>query len=143
MNKNLLITLIVAGAAAAAGYFVGAGTPATAPEMAQSMPSHEGMTAGDHMQMMKKPAGVVNDSTKEFQAANVKMHTDMAITFTGDADVDFITGMIPHHQGAIDMARVVLKHGHDAEIKKLAEGIITAQESEIAMMKEWLVKNPH
>jgi hypothetical protein len=103
----------------------------------------DGMAAGDHSQMMQQPSGVANDATAAFQAANQKMHTDMAITFTGDADVDFVTGMIPHHQGAIDMAKVVIQHGHDAQIKKLGEDIIAAQESEIAFMKDWLAKNKH
>jgi uncharacterized protein (DUF305 family) len=79
-------------------------------------------------------------STKEFEAANDKMHKDMAIKFSGNADIDFIRGMIPHHQGAIDMAKVVLKHGKDAETKKLAQEIIAAQEKEIAQMREWLKK---
>ena len=56
----------------------------------------------------------------------------------GNADVDFIKGMIPHHQGAIDMAKVVLEKGKDPEIKKLAEGIVKAQESEIKLMNDWL-----
>ena len=74
------------------------------------------------------------------QAANDRMHKDMGIAFTGDADKDFLAGMIPHHQGAIDMAKVVLQHGKDAKVKKLARDIIKAQEREIAMMKTWLAK---
>jgi uncharacterized protein (DUF305 family) len=65
----------------------------------------------------------------------------MDIAFTGNADVDFVKGMIPHHQGAIDMAKVVLAFGKDPEVKKLAEGIIKAQEEEIAWMNTWLQKN--
>jgi uncharacterized protein (DUF305 family) len=86
-------------------------------------------------------SGMESASTMAFMEANMKMHAGMEIAYTGDADVDFIRGMIAHHQGAIDMARVVLEHGKDAEVKKLAQEIITAQEGEIAWMTEWLAKN--
>ena len=49
------------------------------------------------------------------------MHADMSIDYTGDPDKDFIRGMIPHHQGAIDMAKVVLKYGKDPKVKELAK----------------------
>jgi uncharacterized protein (DUF305 family) len=79
-------------------------------------------------------------STREFRAANDRMHRDMAIRFTGDADRDFAAGMIPHHQGAIDMARVVLRHGSDPEMRALAETIIRTQEAEIAQLRAFLAR---
>lgn len=86
--------------------------------------------------------GKVPANAKEaYEAANARMHRDMAITFTDDADVDFVKGMIPHHQGAVDMAKIVLQYGKDPELRKLAEEIIVAQEKEIAFMKAWLAKN--
>jgi hypothetical protein len=102
-------------------------------KMMQEM--HGKMMGGD---MAMGPKGDTGPASQAYAAANSKMHQDMAITFTGDADVDFVKGMIPHHQGAIETAKVVLQYGKDSETKKLAEGIIKAQEGEIAVMTEWL-----
>ena len=79
-------------------------------------------------------------STKAYKAVNDKMHQNMAIAFTGDADVDFVLGMIPHHQGAIDMAKVALQFGKDEQIRKLAGDVVREQEREIGEMREWLKK---
>jgi uncharacterized protein (DUF305 family) len=85
--------------------------------------------------------GDMGPSSMAFMEANTRMHDGMAIPFTGNADVDFIRGMIPHHQGAVDMARIVLEHGQDPEVRKFAEAVIAAQEAEIAWMQDWLAKN--
>ncbi len=80
-------------------------------------------------------------SSLAFRGINTKMHEAMNIAFTGDSDADFVRGMIPHHQGAIDMAKTVLAFGKDPAVRKLAEEIVKAQESEIALMQDWLKKN--
>ena len=61
---------------------------------------------------------------------------------TGDADHDFVVMMLPHHQGAVDMAKFELAHGKDPALQKLAREIVAAQDKEIAFMKGWLAKHP-
>lgn len=87
-------------------------------------------------------AATDSPSSAAYAEANARMHSAMTIPLTGNADIDFIAGMIPHHQGAVDMARIVLEHGTDPEVRKLAESIIASQEAEIAWMTEWLAKQP-
>ena len=87
------------------------------------------------------PQGDRGPSSLAFHGINQKMHEAMNVAFTGNADVDFVKGMIPHHQGAVDMAKLVLAFGSDPEIRKLAETVIRAQEAEIAMMRAWLQRN--
>lgn len=80
-------------------------------------------------------------AARAYMDGMAKMSRDMNAAMTGDADVDFATMMIPHHQGAIDMAKVQLEFGKDPQLRTLSEAIIKAQESEIAFMKAWLGKN--
>jgi hypothetical protein len=71
----------------------------------------------------------------ENQTAMNKMMKDMAVKPTGDIDRDFVEMMVPHHQGAIDMARAELKYGHNEQLRRLAQGIIVTQQQEIPLMR--------
>lgn len=74
---------------------------------------------------------------KAFMDAHHKMMGSMPKTMTGDADKDFAAMMIPHHEGAIDMARIELQHGKDPKLRAMAEKMIKDQEREIAELKAW------
>jgi uncharacterized protein (DUF305 family) len=67
-----------------------------------------------------------------------RMDKDMSITHSGDPDRDFATMMIPHHQGAIDMAKAELQFGHDPVLRRLAQGIIVEQQQEVDLMRREL-----
>jgi uncharacterized protein (DUF305 family) len=99
--------------------------------MAQTMP---GMQMG-------APTANEAPSTKAYRDAMAKMDRGMNIPYTGNADRDFVAGMIPHHNGAIDMAQVELQYGTDPTLKKLAQQIIAAQREEIAFMQQWQTKH--
>jgi uncharacterized protein (DUF305 family) len=87
--------------------------------------------------------GAQSPSTNGYKAAMDKMHNAMmAIEPSGNTDVDFARGMIPHHQTAIDMAKIELANGKDPEMRKMAEAVIAAQEAEIKQMQDWLAAHP-
>jgi len=84
-----------------------------------------------------------DDAHKALMAGMWAMDKDMNQGMGAtDIDVAFICGMIPHHQGAIDMAKVELQYGKDPKLRALAEAIIKAQEEEIAEMKAWQQAHP-
>ena len=133
--KNTVPAIATAILVALTATHVDAQTP---PQIDHSKMDHSKM---QHGTAVTTPAATADTpSTVAFKAANEKMHAAMTIPYTGSADVDFAKGMIPHHQGAVAMAKVVLQHGKDPQLRKLARNIIKAQDSEIAFMQRWLAK---
>ena len=113
-----------------------------APGAAMPMPPGHTMP-GMPMPGMTMPGKPATPTAENSMSAMDKMAKDMAaVPMTGDADRDFAGMMIPHHQGAIDMAKYELAHGKDPEMLKLARDVVAAQEREIAGMKAWLAKHP-
>jgi hypothetical protein len=71
----------------------------------------------------------------ENNTAMDRMMADMTIKPTGDVDRDFVAMMVPHHQGAVDMANAELKYGNNEQLRRLAQHIVTSQEQEITVMR--------
>lgn len=103
--------------------------------------------ADDTHHHMTAPTTVTATNAQEFAAqmdhAMERMHAGMAATkASGDLDRDFAAMMIPHHQGAVDMAEIQLRFGHDELMRRLAQGIIVEQRAEIAVMQQFLDERP-
>ena len=87
-------------------------------------------------------AGAASPSTTAYRQVITQMQRGMDTQLSGDPDGDFARLMIPHHQSAIEIARIALQQGKDPEIQQLAQAVIDAQEREITTLRTWLAKNP-
>ena len=135
-NTSLRALLIAAAFSASTALSAHAQQPAPM----KTMPGNSSMPG---MAMPgKSMADDASPSTKAFKTANDKMMKDMGAPMTGDADRDFVASMIPHHSGAIDMAKIELQYGKDPMLRALAKDIIGAQEKEIAKMSAWNKAHP-
>lgn len=86
-----------------------------------------------------EPDSTMSAGSQALHESMEKSHKDMMqMKMTGDADHDFAMMMVPHHQTAIDMAEIVLKHGKDPKIQAMARKIIDAQKKEIAEFEAWM-----
>ena len=98
----------------------------------------QNMSKSDMPMSDMKNMSATSPASAGYMAAMNKMDKAMTMKYTNDADADFLRGMIPHHQGAVDMCKVELQYGKDPQIHKLCNGIIASQESQIVQMKKWL-----
>ena len=93
-------------------------------------------------QSVQKPKAPIDADWKDLTASMEKMHAAMASTRASEnSDINFVKLMLPHHQAAIDMARAQLLYGNDPQMRRLAQEIITDQQSEIELMQLWLKQN--
>jgi uncharacterized protein (DUF305 family) len=106
-----------------------------------TMTMAEGADNSGHDMSNMQTSAPADAAGKAYTDGMARMNKAMAAAMSGDPDRDFVTMMIPHHQGAIDMAKVQLQYGKDPELRTLSEGVVKAQESEIAFMKDWLSKH--
>ena len=124
-------------------------TAATFPALAQApaatpMPNHHGMQGMQHGAMPGAPnRAKMSANHQEMMQSMERMNRDMmGAPMIDDPDRDLANMMIPHHQGAIDMARIYLRDGKDPEMRRMAEKIIADQVREIAEMRDWLTRHP-
>lgn len=130
-----MIKIVIAAAVVFAS--MGATLAAELPAACPAADAHGGHGAADAMPMA--PAG--DDAHDALMAGMDEMNADMMRGGAAeDIDVAFACSMIPHHRGAIDMAKAVLEHGDDPWIRELAQQVVTAQEQEIAQMEAWLAE---
>ena len=116
-RKELITSLVAAGAVTAVGFAIGSASLASAQELS------------------RRPSAAEAAFLKENHAAMTKMMNDMSVKPTGDVDHDFVAMMAPHHQGAIDMSEAELRYGHNEQLLRISQDIVVEELQEIAGMR--------
>lgn len=129
-----VIALFLALSAFAFGMVSGRSRPAS-----EAAPPSSARDVGAHQPQGATPGETA--STQAYREASDRMHQGMAIAYTGDADVDFLRGLIAHHEGAVAMAKIAVEHGEAPDVQSLAREIIAAQEAEIIRMRILLARH--
>ena len=123
-------------AALTAVLMAGCGSAPFSSKPAQQAPM--GAAHAGHDAQRAAPSG----AQQAYEKSMMSMHDDMMRGIAHqDPDTAFAAGMLPHHQGAVDMARIELQYGKDPELRRLAQDIIDAQQKEIAQLQRWLKNN--
>jgi hypothetical protein len=94
-----------------------------------------GLCAAQTDKINMLPRGEEASFLSENDAAMTKMMAGMMVKPAGDVDRDFVAAMVPHHQGAIDMATAELRHGHNEQLRRIAQEIVVEQQQEIVAMR--------
>lgn len=107
----------------------------------ENMDAHAGhdMAGGDAMADEMQTTDILKDYTKSM----VRMHDEMMISMAyNDPDTAFAKGMLGHHRGAVDMAKIELKYGNNEAMQELAQELMATQQAEIDIMNKWLASHP-
>jgi DUF305 family protein family protein len=127
MSPSFLPRASALALAAALGFVI-------SPRCGWAQTAHPDATAAQATPPASAPMAAEQPFLAESSAAMDKMMARMDVTPTGDVDADFAAMMIPHHQGAIDMAVGYLRYGHNEQLRRIAQEIIVDQQQEIAAM---------
>ncbi|WP_245178076.1 DUF305 domain-containing protein [Cupriavidus sp. AcVe19-1a] len=138
MKSNLPAFMLAAIAAAAGSICLAGGVPTVPHDHGQSPVARQPEQPEPFVASTAKPFAQRMDDAMAVMDAGMR-----AAPMNGDPDHDFVAMMIPHHQGAIDMAKALLLDTRDPELRNLAQGIITDQQNEIRLMQAWLDRHPN